>query len=483
MINKRFYPGNYSQGSEIARLIGAHSKGLDRQHLKEASAGDYLLEMEYMPKEGKSYVHLITLGAGEFYGPNSNADFFNKTAGRVRIPNPKKGEQEYLTLDGGLEKYHNTFMKYGGVYREHANGRKGNKSKGNLIAEGFNPQMKRGELIVELDNNEWSGALNKLASGKPVFWSMGAGVKFDICSECGNKAKTRGEYCDHMRNHKLEMTKEGNQIFAYNDAPHFHDISEVAVPADAIAHGLRKVASAALGAEYVKEESSNVWMPLSMMTKMAGTIEARRAELLEKMAEMEKRIIVKGMTPDEETVSQAFSKEEIPEEIAQKLDGLPLETVISSLNNAKIMLPPRSFVRIVGKQPIEDCEGLESIEGALPEIFSSIKDEDGLDILSDGSYTPLDGCSGSGLGGLTSHLAGEHSLEDEPLQKRIIKITIQGPVRQKAASLQEKLAATSPATRFLAKEYAKYQLSFLASLPGNDKYAHLVVLKNQSSLN
>ena len=483
MIHKRIHPANLPGMLNTVNLIGAHSRGLDTTHLKEASAGEFMLNLSVKPKKGKSYVHLVTLGAGEYYGSNTNADFFNKKACQVSIPQPKTHGKHIITLDGGLEKYHKTFMKYGGVYREHYNSKKGGKSLGNIVAEAFNPDMHRGELIVELDNDEWSSSLDKLASNQPIYFSMGAGVKYDICSICGNEARTRSEYCNHMRNQKNEILKEGHQVFAYNDAPHLHDISEVLTPADKIAFGLRKVASAG-GTQFMQDRVSDLWMPLSLIDKLASETESVRAHMLDKLAEMEKRILAQGMTTDEKNVSDSFCKKHIPEEIAKKMDGMPLETVLSSLHNEKIMLPPKAFVRIVMKQPIEDVEGIDGLEPALQNIFSSLKEEDGVAVLSDGSYTPPNGCSGSGLGGLTSDLTEDHSLKDEPLSKRIIKVSVNGPhvSHKTASSLEQKLRGTSPAAGYLAKEYAKYQISF-ASHPGNATQVHLAVLSNKALLN
>jgi hypothetical protein len=68
-------------------------------------------------------------------------------------------------------------------------------------------------------------------------------IKYDVCTACGNKARTRGEYCDHL---KYEMGKiasdTGIQYAALNPSPNFFDSSWVIRPADRTGYMLKKVA-------------------------------------------------------------------------------------------------------------------------------------------------------------------------------------------------------------------------------------------------
>jgi hypothetical protein len=468
MISKRIQPSAWFQDRPTANLINVHSRGVETQGLDKFASKDHILSLGIRPEAGHSFIHLITTGAGEYYGANANADYFNKSAGEVIFPEPLGPKS--MMLDGGLEKYHQTFMKYGGLYREHHNSKKGGISSGDIVAEYYNPDMHRGELVVKVANDVWADDLNKLASGDPITYSMGAGVKYDICSICGNKAPTRNHYCHHMKYQKMATLEDGNQVFVYNDAPHFHDISRVAVPADKIAYGLRKVASV-MHTEI--EEPHGMYLPLSMVAEIGMKKEAHRARLLSKLADMEKRVIVEGISPEESDVSEAFHDSELKTEDIKQLQGFPLEELLKSLNNEKIMLPPKSFVRIVIKRPEGDIPGLDGMPEALKDIFSQISESGDTEVLSDGTYEPGSCSCGSGVIQKVSGLAKDHSLVPEVLRRRIVLNTLK-PIHKQARSVFPKRA--SDESKYLAKEYAKYQLSFLTS--AGEQYSQLAVLQN-----
>jgi len=264
MISKRITPEAWFQDHPTTSLINVHSKGVETHGLDKTASKDYINSLGIVPEHGYSFVHLITMGGGERYGANSNADYFNKSACEVTFPEPIGPKT--MMLDGGLDKYHGTFLKYGGVYREHRNSKKGAKPKGEIIASYVNPEMHRGELVVKLANDEWADDLNKLANDEPITFSMGAGVKYDVCSICGNKAPTRKDYCHHMKHQKLATMDDGHQVFVYNDAPHLHDISRVRIPADRIAYGLSKVASTVTVDTYVKDE--DLYLPMEIIQEI-----------------------------------------------------------------------------------------------------------------------------------------------------------------------------------------------------------------------
>jgi len=70
-------------------------------------------------------------------------------------------------------------------------------------------------------------------------------IKFDVCTECGNMAPTRKQYCDHLKwqmNHLDPRT--GVRYGALNPSPRFFDSSWVIRPADRTGYMLKKVAEA-----------------------------------------------------------------------------------------------------------------------------------------------------------------------------------------------------------------------------------------------
>ena len=367
-------------------------------------------------------------------------------------------------------------MKYGGVYREHHNSKKGGISQGDVVLEAYNPAMHRGELVVKLDNNKWTSALNKLASGKSVFWSMGCGVPYDICSGCGHQASTRETYCDHLLYNKLGIAKEGHQIFAINDMPHFHDISEVTVPADRIAFALSKVASAA---HLPDIDMPPLYLPLAVIDKIGTGLEAAHHRTFAKLAELEKRVLAQGLTPGESDLSEAFQAARVDDDTIKELQKYPIGDVMACLQKRKIMLPPKEFTRVVLKKPECEISGLNELPCAVKGIFSELADGGDTEAASDASYVPMDANHWTGLEEAADRIQEPLSVEDEPVHRRIVTMTIRGgPPHQKRASMFV-TPTMSAESRVLAREYAKYQISLLAGI-GADKYAHRVIVHNQA---
>jgi hypothetical protein len=420
------------------------------------------MQFDMEPKKGHSYIHLITTGAGETYGSNSNGDYFNKTARMFETP-----EGGIIKLAGGL----------------HYNSKKGAKSLGNVVLESVNPVMNRGELIIELDNNKWANSLNKLASNQSVTFSMGCGVPYDICSICATKAPTRRQYCNHLKYAMGQMDKEGNMVFAINDQPHFHDISEVGVPADKIAHGLRKVASTGC-IETVYEEQAGMYIPVDMVEKIASNTESKRYSIIHKLAEMEKRIETEGIIGDGElAVAEACPCNPHIDDssIVNSAKNKNLDEFLGALHENDVMLPPKTFIRIVSGKPDGDIPGLTELPNAVKDIFSHLVESGNMeDIMNDSSYYPKRCLHDPATRDLGKSLAEQFSLGDAPLQGRVVSITIR---RKEPRSLIKVAARCRPKVsaeaRYLATEYAKYQLSFLANST-NDTLVNRVGLLNCS---
>jgi hypothetical protein len=478
MIAKRILPSSWLRdGQPSTTLLHTYSKGFDRDQMNKIAHSDYLMAFEMQPKPNHSYIHLITTGAGEKYGPNSNGDYFNKTASLFKAANGKT-----RMLDGGLDKHHKSFMKYGGVYREHYNSKKGATSLGNIVAEAVNPVMDRGELIIELDNQKWASSIAKMANGEPLTFSMGCGVPYDICSSCLHTAPTRAQYCEHLKYAMLQLDNNYNQIFAINDKPAFHDISEVGTPADRIAHGLRKVAKAGSTTDY-EDAKMGLYLPVDLMNKIASNTESKRYALIHKLAEIEKRIEMEGLAPVEETIAEATPCDPKMDDsrLVENAKCHDLNKFLCALSQNGVMLPPKTFIRIVTGKSDSENPGIDELPDAVKGIFSHIVENGDLEeMLQDGSYYPSHTHPDRSTIDLGKSLAEQFSLEDDPLKSRVVKLTITRsgprPLTKIAARCRPNVSAEAS---LLATEYAKYQLSFLANST-NDTLTNRIVYHNCS---
>jgi len=194
------------------------------------------------------YLHVIALGAGEYYGPNSNGDYFPESE---LLPACKK-----LT-DGSVRCYgYDTFKSHAKVFRLHQN-KDPQKAIGHVIDARYNQKMHRVELILAVDKEKAPDIVERVESGDKPPVSMGCRVEYDKCSICDNVAyKSRAEYCEHGRFMLGKLLPDGRMVYRINIAPIFHDISFVRVPADKTAYVLQKVASDLKTAEISKREPS-----------------------------------------------------------------------------------------------------------------------------------------------------------------------------------------------------------------------------------
>ncbi len=226
----------------VASLVKIAANGLrghDRaSFIKRAGASSsvflpYLDGVKFAADEEP--VHLIALGASEAYGPNRNGDAFDEATCRG---------------------CHDTFVKLAKFYRNHRN-KNPSISYGTVKLSAYNQDMRRVELLVALNKTKEAAARNngfvadkeleKLASGKDLSVSMACRVPFDVCGWCGNKARTRDEYCKEASckaggcaQNLTRLVKMANDVYMVhvkNPNPAWFDISDVYKPADRIAYG------------------------------------------------------------------------------------------------------------------------------------------------------------------------------------------------------------------------------------------------------
>ena len=460
MLYKQTLPESFDFGVPSVDIIGVGSKGLDKTAMiKRASAFDDVLE-KLEKKANRTYLHVITTGAFEEYGPNANGDGWNGASFTLEPPYPENKKVASIVLDGGLSKYHDdTYMKDGAVYQEHQTKSAGVDPSGEVICARYNPMMKRGELLIAVDTGKWATRLQKKASGHDIYLSIGASVPHDICTICGRHAKTASQHCEHFTKHRGELYDCGKVACVMNDQPSFYDISGVDVPADRIAFVLQKVASGATTKEATLE---------AMMSK--GTrrplLLNKAASLLSKLSKLEKKVqgIVEG--DDAIDLTPFMDDEDAQNDFIICIKRYPSDEVIDSCNRKGILLSPGMLFKILGNDCEDEagCQMLEACDddccGDLSCMMQELEDdEDQNTILLDGSFDqtmPVD----LTLDSILDRFVPEFGVSDPVINAKVIRITITDRPRPRK---QHKVATINKyAQEALRRTYARYLISFAA---------------------
>lgn len=293
----------YSLEAEAGHLTKTAS-----QYHPEIAA--YINDAKKMP--GKTQLLLTALGAGEFWGPNVNGDWFGEND--LAHPGPEYGYKTFESMAKGFKHHQN---------------KPTDPSYGEVVLSVYNPVYHRVELIVAVDNESGKDIVEKMNNGDYPEWSMGCRVKYDICSICKNHAKNRTEYCSHLKYYIGRIDPEsGKHVYAINPKPKFFDISYVLIGADKTAKTHLKVARA-LGARN----------PLPI----TGS-----AELAEKRAEIEKQ--VKALPGEDASSLMSMSELEAVEEMKSREEDLPLDIMDNMASKAPLS-KVLSTLMMLGIQP------------------------------------------------------------------------------------------------------------------------------------
>ncbi len=290
------------------------------------------------PCDQHMYVLVNALGAGEYYGSNINGDYFEE-----KELNPTE-------CDGTVG--HKTFLN-AGIYRHHKN-KDIAKSTGRIICSVYNPVMHRVELILKIDRAKASleghgDLVSKLDSGSNPAVSMGCRVKYDICSICGHKSKTRADYCHHTKTMMGQIFPDGRKVFVYNPRPRFFDLSFVVIGADRTSYAMAKVASVLGGSSALAAEETGIrdgYNVKVLKEKMAA--KAKISRILKEVPGLSARVMpqINSREPD------------IPRRILDRMGRCPAHSALTTSAAGGIVLKPHEYQRIIliriGKQPLAD---------------------------------------------------------------------------------------------------------------------------------
>ncbi len=161
----------------------------------------------------KVYVLMTAMSASDYWGDNNNHDyFFEKDLWNDGDPNT--GYRSFLTAN---------------PFRNHKNDDP-SKGLGAVEISTYNPKMHRVELVVRVDRDKadkhgHSDLFDRLMSGEHYGVSMGIKIPQDYCSFCGNPAKVKKDYCEHIRNMLGKLMPNGVKVVMLNPKGRLFDIS------------------------------------------------------------------------------------------------------------------------------------------------------------------------------------------------------------------------------------------------------------------
>lgn len=480
MMNKIIVPGSYHFDAPCVTKINVSMHGLIGDDL-----GTFIKRAGYKMADevrrikfasGEVPVHLIAIGATEFYGPNRNGDAFDADVCR---------------------RFHNTFVKHARWYRNHQN-KDAAKSYGRIVHSCYNEPMHRVELIAALNATKEAAdrngglvaddELEKLAKGEDIPVSMACRVPFDICSGCGNKAKTRAEYCKGLDQggHCKEggcstrlgqVNENGHHVHVKNTVPDFFDLSKVWRGADHIAFTLGEIEKAAAaggvvvgGAELAERVGVTCPFELFLETVPERNVHSQ-LKLAHQLAKIETEVwkdnngfdkhagafmpAVQGTVP--------LGLLDAPETRAQGFKALALE---------KVALPLRDFIRMhLGGNATKAAEMTPLVAPYLRGVYGQMT-EDADRLAADvraGKYRPDPRKPTKEAAAWAREMAADYSLEPRLVERRAWRAVLRGvEPRNSYNDMFPKTAYDARELYDVAKEYALYKLAMLNEIRDSD---------------
>jgi hypothetical protein len=466
---KVIQPQSQDFSEPVASLIKVSSRGIignDKSDLVKRAGAEFAHKLENIKfAKDEVPVHLIAIGATEDYGPNRNGDGFKRAC---------------------CEKYHDTFTKFARFYRDHLN-KNPAKSYGLVKASAYHAPMKRIELVVALNGTKEAAERNgglvadkeleKLARGDDIGVSMACTIPFDVCSSCGNQAKTRAEYCDAIENgghckagglrHNMgRCLSDGHVLHADNPNPKFFDISHVFRPADRIAYisgTLNKVAAAGIisGAELAERMGISAPTGLNVDPNINSRVREQLIAL-EKLAEAEQ------FSNSADALRQALLAQSAAVQTPlnpAEFENIKLAEALRALVDAGVILSLPDFLALTVKTA--GAELTHAVAQALPGVFSKIAESaDTVLRLEQNSYNSA--YAASPVARIWAEkVAITRSILPRDVEKRaylavLRDIELPAKINASAQQLTKTAATSTPAVNALAQHYAMYKIAAFA---------------------
>ena len=321
-------------------------------------------------------------------------------------------------------------------------------------------------------------------------------VAYDVCSNCGNKAANRRQYCTadtciskagkRMFGCKDGLTKvaaDGTVQYVENPNPLFFDISEVIRPADRTAYGGR--------ADYIKAASADgrvpggaelaEWWakqgadfdgldPVQAIFPDAGRAVLRR-KLARVLADMERRFEEEGSDLRVKSAGTARAYRTFLD-----VEGWDLSPLVGTrekraealyaLAKHRVLLPLPAFLEVLTGESGEKTATLSvSVARHLPGVFGRlVSDPQGETHLRDEAFDCGTKCAAS-ADRWAACASARFSLDTAPVRERLWQSALHPSTAPSLAGRGDRIKAAAAAgpEEQLARQYAAYQLSFLTS--------------------
>ena len=316
---------------------------------------------------------------------------------------------------------------------------------------------------------------------------MACRVPYDVCSNCGNKAKTRAEYCTSdtcsrggCKDNLTKVGEDGHILHVDNPNPTWFDISDVFRPADRIAYGgkadyLTKAASHGYipGAELADGLGVTAPLEVILATDLVGNpANAAQIKLAHGMARLE------TLFQPSDSVKVSMDRQVLTPIGSKTLAGLGLPgtekgaAMLGALADQKVILTLDDFATWLGK------EALASEAGRLaPTMYNELVNAGDID--QQMTSSPFN-CSGKNPSGAqksaAAGLAQTHALTRDATQSRAMKASLRNVTPAvKMAADQDGPGHISTEARQLVRTYGLYKLAALHRIAGFDPDFNLTV--------
>jgi len=272
----------------------------------------------------------------------------------------------------------------GHFFREHRN-RDPQKKLGDIKYAAYDPKgMRRVELLMHGHKEKAAAEYEKAKAGEELSFSMSARVPDDVCSCCGNRAKSAAAYCSHLRDHALQYIPEFKKYaYANNEWPTFFDNSVVNRPADRIARYLeykfsdsdmRKAAAernpVIFGSEWAEYEGIAVPAEFSSPHEFSRMVE-KIATAMEEL-----RGADAAKTAFDRTCGNMSLREDATDSELELMRSVRPGTLFNVLSKYACVLPFNTFVAYATGVSVADAKAdpvAIKAGSLLPEVFENMR--------------------------------------------------------------------------------------------------------------